>query len=170
MAGKFYNFNAQERNKAKNGFEKDFYKLFNNACYGRTMEIVRNRWRLEFNKKYEFKKVIKQQSILTFNGIHKSYENCDSYTFKQNGVLMDKPILLGYVVLDLSKLLMHETYYDKLKPYFGQEDNQLHYMHTDSFVICTITKDIIKDRKNPNEMFDFSNLNENHELFSNKKK
>ena len=37
-------------------------------------------------------KLIKRQSNLTFNEIHKSYENCDSYTFKQNEVLMDRPI------------------------------------------------------------------------------
>ena len=56
------------------------------------MENVRNRIRLDFIKKYDYKKTIKQQSKLTFNGIHKSNENCDSYTFKQNEVPMDKPI------------------------------------------------------------------------------
>ena len=52
---------------------------------------------------------MKQQSKLTFIGIHKSYENCDSYTFKRNEVLMDKPIYLGIAILDLSKLHMYET-------------------------------------------------------------
>ena len=32
------------------------------------------------------------------------------------------------------------------------------------------TKDIIKDLKNLEDLFDFSNLNENHELFSRNKK
>ena len=36
-----------------------------------------------------------------------------SYTIKQNQVLMVRPIYLGFAVLDLSKLLMYETYYDK---------------------------------------------------------
>ena len=54
------------------------------------------------------------------NGIHKSYENCDSYTHKQNEVLMDKPTYLEFSVLELSKFIMYETFYDKLQPYFGQ--------------------------------------------------
>ena len=107
---------------------------------------------------------------MTFNGIHESYENCDSYTFKQNEVLMDKPIYLGFSVLELSKLLMYETYYDNLQPCFGQEIIQLPYIDTESFVFSANTIDIIKDLKNLEDVFDFSNLNENHELFSNKNK
>ena len=68
-------FNTQKRNKAKNDFEKDFYKLLNNAFYGKTMEIVRNRIKVEFVKKDDTDKNIKQQSKLPFNGIHKSYES-----------------------------------------------------------------------------------------------
>ena len=109
------------------------------------MENVRNRLKIEFFKKDNYREIIKQQPKLTFNGIHKSYENCDSYTFKQNEVLMDRPKYLGFSVLELSKLLIYETYYDKLQPYFGQENIQLQYMDTDSFVLSVNTKDIIKD-------------------------
>ena len=145
---KYIKFNTQKRNKAKNDFEKDFYKLLNNAFYGKTMENVRNRLKIKFIKKDDHKEIIKQQSKLTFNGIHKSYENYDSYTFKQNEVLMDKPIYLGFSVLELSKFLMYETYYDILQPYFGQEKIQLHYMDCDSFVLSIETENIINDLKN----------------------
>ena len=84
------------------------------------MENVRNRLKIKPNKKDEYKEIIKHQSKLTVKGIHKSYDNCDIYTFKQNEVLMDKPIYLGFSVLELSKVLMYETYYDKLQPYFAQ--------------------------------------------------
>ena len=43
-------------------------------------------------------------------------------------------------------------------------------MDTDSFVLSVNTKDIIKDLKNLEDLFDFSNLKENHELFSSKNK
>ena len=56
------------------------------------MGNVRNRIRLEFTEKYEYRKTIKQQSKFTFAGIHKLHENCDSYSIKQNGVQMDKTI------------------------------------------------------------------------------
>ena len=83
---------------------------------------------------------------------------------------MDKGIYLGLDVLELSKLHMYETYYDKLQPYFGQENNQLYYIDTDAFVLSVNTEDIIKDLKKLEDMFDFSNLDERHELFSNKNK
>ena len=43
-------------------------------------------------------------------------------------------------------------------------------MDTDSFVLSVNTKDNIKDLKNLEDIFDFSNLDKNHELFSNKNK
>ena len=88
------NFNTNKRNQAVNDFEKDFYKLLNNSIFGNTMENVRNRLKIKFNKKDDYREIIKQQSKLTFNGILKSYEDYDSYTFKQNEVLMGKPIYL----------------------------------------------------------------------------
>ena len=75
--------NTQKRNKAKNDYQKDFYKLLKTFLYGKTMANVPNRVRLEFIRKDDTQKNIKQQSKLTFNGIHKSYENCDSCTFKK---------------------------------------------------------------------------------------
>ena len=108
--------------------------------------------------------------MLTFSGIHKSYTNYDSYTFKQIEVLMNKPIHLGFTISELSKLIKYETYYDKLQPFFKHEKKKLQYMDTDSFVLKVNTKDIIKDIKNHKDLFDFSNLNENLDLSKNKKK
>ena len=67
---KYINFNTQKRNQAVNDFEKYLYKLLNNAFYGKTMENVRSRLKFKFVKKDDYKEIIKQQSKLTFNGIH----------------------------------------------------------------------------------------------------
>ena len=107
---------------------------------------------------------------LNFNGIHKSYENCDSYTFKQNEVSMDKPIYIGFTVLEISKLHLCETYFDILQPYFGKKSLHLHYMVTDSFILSVNTKDTIGDLKNFQDIIDFGNKDQNHELFSDKNK
>ena len=54
--------------------------------------------------------------------------------------------------------------------YYGQENIRLHYMDTDSFVLSVNKKNFIKDLRNLEDIFDFSNLDENHKLFSNKNK
>ena len=89
---------------------------------------------------------------------------------KKNEVVMDKAIYVGFSILELSKLHMYETYHGTLQPYFGQENLQLHYIDTDGVILSMKTKDVIKDLKNLEDIFDFSNLDENHELFSNKNK
>ena len=78
---KYRSFNTQKRNKAKNDFEKDFYKKLNIAFHGKTMENVRNRIKVEFITKDDNDKIIKRKSKLTSIGIHESYESYDSYTF-----------------------------------------------------------------------------------------
>ena len=89
---------------------------------------------------------------------------------KKNEVVMDKAIYVGFSILELSKLHMYETYYDTLQPYFGQENLQLHYIDTDGMILSMKTKDIIKDLKNLEDIVDFSNLDENHKLYSEKNK
>ena len=59
--------------------------------------------------------------------------------------------------------------YDKLQPYFGQENINLHYIDCNSFVLRIETENIINYLKNLEDLFDFSNLDKNYELFSNKK-
>ena len=166
---KYISFNTQKRSKAKNVFEKDFFKLLVNAALGKFLENVRNRLRLEIIKKDDIKNNIKQQSKLTFNGIHRSYENCDSYSFKRNQAIMDRAFYVGFAILDLSKLYMYEIYYDTLQPYVGQENLQL-LIDTDGMILSMKTDNIINDLKNLEDIFDFSNLDENHELCSERNK
>ena len=88
----------------------------------------------------------------------------------KNEVLMDKPTYLGFAIIELSELHMYETYYDKLPPHFGDEKIQLQEAYTVAFVLSLNAKEIIKHIKKLANKFDFSNIDENHELFSNKNK
>ena len=83
---------------------------------------------------------------------------------------MDKAIKDGFAILELSMLHMYETYSYTLQPYFGQENIQLHYVDTDGMILRMKAENIINDIKNLEDKIDFSNLDENHDLFSNKNK
>ena len=61
-------------------------------------------------------------------------------------------------------------HYDRLEPYFGEKNIKSQYIHTDAFVPSFISKDVVRDFQTLEELIDFSNLNENHELISNKNK
>ena len=87
---------------------------------------------------------------------------------KKNEVVMDKAIYVGFTILELSRLHMYETYYDTLQPYFGEQNSQLQYVDTDGMILSMKSQKIINDLKNLEDIFDFSNLEENHELISNK--
>ena len=55
---KYISFNTQKRNKTKNDFEKEFYKLLVNAAFGKFLENVRNRLEIELIKKDNVNKII----------------------------------------------------------------------------------------------------------------
>ena len=121
----YISFISPKRIQAKNDFEKDFCRLLNTSFQGKTMKNDRIRIKIEFVKKDENERIIKQQSKLTADGGQKFRTRCDSYSFKQNEVLMDKPNYLGVVELELTKLLMYETYYKELEPFFGDKKDKM---------------------------------------------
>ena len=134
------------------------------------MKGVGNRIKTEIVKKTDEKKNLYLQSRSDFKGIHKSHQYYDSYTFKKNIIKMEKPLYLGFVILEVSKLIMYETYYDKLQKCFTQDSNQIHCQDTNSFVLSVETKDIVGDLiklQDHSNLFDFSHLGKEQRLFSN---
>ena len=167
---KYIDYNTKKRSEADSDFMKDYHKNLICSFFGKTMEDIRNRIKVEFVKITDERTILRYQSRLDFNGIHKSYQDYDTYYFKSNVVKMEKPIYLGFSILELSKLLMYETYYDKLQKYFGIDGIQIHYQDTDAFIMSIKTTDLVNDLSNLQyqyKMFDFSNLNKEHKLFSN---
>ena len=82
---------------------------------------------------------------------------------KKTKVKMNKPVYLGTSMLDISKTLMYEFWFDYIKPKYGDRA-RLCYMDTDSFVIHIATEDFYKDIANDVEKwFDTSDNDENDE-------
>ena len=104
---KYIDHNTQKRTKTKTNFEKDLYKLMNNAFFGKTMENVRDRANLEFIDHSQIDQLTKRQSKLSFKGIVDWYSTFSVYKFDKDKTVFDKPIYLGFSILELSKLLMN---------------------------------------------------------------
>ena len=144
--------NTKLRTEAKNDFKKDFFKLTNNAVFGKTMENVR---------KYKDIKLVttdkRRFSEPNYHTIQCFSENFMAIEMKMKKVKMNKPVYLGMSILDISKTLMYEFWYDYVKPKY-QDKPKLCYMDTHSFIIHIKTKDFSKDIVNDVEKwFDPSN-------------
>ena len=164
---KYINHNTQKRTKAKTNFKKDLYKLINIAFFGKTMENVRDRTNLELLSHSPIDQTIKRQSKLSFKGIANHYSEFSVYKYDKEKTVFDKPFYLGFTVLELSKLSMYEFYYSILQPYWKQSI-QLHNMDTDSFILGFHTnhQELIKFLQQNKDEFDFSELDNSHELYN----
>ena len=143
------------RKVAKNDFEKDFFKLMNNAIFGKTMENIRKPRDIKLvttDKKRS--KLVSEPNYHTMNCIS---QNLSIIEMKKTKIKMNKPIYLGLSMIDISKILRYEFWYDYMKPKYGN-DVKLCYMYTDDFIINVKTEDFYKDIANDvAKRFDTSN-------------
>ena len=161
-------FNTNKRKEAKNDFEKDMFKLMNNAVYGKTMENVRNHMDFELVSTKE--RIQKSINNPNYKGCHIIHEELAGVEKTKTCLALNKPIYLGMTILDLSKHHMYGFYYDVMKRQYG-ENIKLVYTDTDSYVLQTFTEDIFKDWGQINQHMDFSGYDRNHPNYdaSNKK-
>ena len=137
----YIDMNTELRKKAKNDFGKDFFKLMNNAVFGKTMENVR--------KHRDIKLVTtdkRRNQLVTESNFHKTKwfsENLLAIEMKKTKVKMNKPIYLGLSILEISKTLMYEFWSDYMKLKYG-DNVKLCYMDTDSFIMHIKTEDFYK--------------------------
>ena len=135
-----------------NEFEKDFFKLMNNAVFGKTMENVRKHRDIKLVKADKKRnKLVPEPNYHTMKLID---DNLAIIEMRKVKVKMNKPIYLGLSILDISKITMYEFLYDYVKSKY-EDRARLCYMDTDSFVINIKTKDFYKDiAENIKERFD----------------
>ena len=127
--------NTELRKLSKDDFEKDLFKLMNNAVFGKTMENIKKQRDIKLvtiDKKRN--KLVSEPNYHTIN----VSEDLSIIEMNKMRVKMNKPIYLGLSILDISKILMYEFWYDYMKPKYGNRV-KLCYMDTDSFIMSIKT-------------------------------
>ena len=134
--------NTELREKAKNDFEKDFFKLMNNSVFRKTMESVRKHKDIKLvTTDKRRNRLVSEPNYHTANWFS---ENVLAIQMKKTKVKMSKPVYLGLSILEVCKTLMYEFWYDYMKPKYG-DNVKLCYMDTDSFIMHIKIKDFYKD-------------------------
>ena len=140
----YIKMNTELRKAAKSDFEKDFFKLMNNSVFGKTMENLRKRINVHLvkgvNEKNKLRKLIAKPSFNTFKVFN---DNLVAVHMYKDTLKLNRPIYVGMSILDLSKHLMYDFYYNQLKKQYPE--CSLLYTDTDSFILKIETADIYKD-------------------------
>ena len=127
----YIDLNSELRKNAKSEFEKVFYKLKINSIYGKTVQNDRRHRDIKLVTEYKRNKLASEPNYHSTKCILKHLLEME---MKKIEVKISKPIYLGQAVLDLSKTLMFEFWYDYLKPKYGDKI-RLCYTDTDSFIM-----------------------------------
>ena len=151
----YIDMNTELRKLARNDFRKDLFKLMNNSVFGKTMENIRKHRDIKLvttDKKRS--KLVSEPNYHTINLIS---EELSIIEMKKTKVKMNKPIYLGLSILEISKILMYEFWYDYMKPKYNG-NVRFCYVDTNSFVMHIKTNDFYKDIASDVEnRFDTSN-------------
>src|SRR5215469_18581765 len=131
MARKYIDLNTDLRTKADNDFEKDFFKLMNNAVFGKTMENIENR--VDVRLVCDEKEAIKLAAKPNYDSRTIFDENLIAVEMEKTKLFYNKPVYLGMCILDLSKTLMYEFHYNYLKKKYGNRAKLL-FTDTDSLL------------------------------------
>ena len=160
--------NTELRKQANNGFEKHLFKLMNNSVSGKTMENARKHSDIELVTTDKGRnQLVSEPNYHTTKWIPGKLLAIE---MKKTKLKMNKPVYLGLSILEVSKTLMYEFWYDYIKPKY-QNNAKLCYMDTDSFIINIKTKDFYEDIANDvEERFDTSNCEVNRPLPKGKNK
>ena len=150
---KYIDFNTEKRKNAANNFEKDIFKLMINSVYGKTMENLRKRINVRrVTNKKDFLKYTSRPTHITHKIFHKKYATIHEI---KPVLTLNKPIYVGFTVLDLSKWLMYDFHYNFIKKHF---DAELLFTDTDSLTYEIKSEDVYEEFFKHKHLFDLSNL------------
>ncbi len=149
----YIDFNTEKRKQSKSDFEKDFWKLMNNAVFGKFMENVRNHVDIQLVTTEEnAQKLINKP---TYKRKKEFSKDLIGIEMMKKETKLNKPIPIGLSILDISKTLMYDFHYKHIKKEYG-EKAKLCYTDTDSLIYHIETEDMYEDFKKHRDKFDFS--------------
>jgi hypothetical protein len=158
----YIDFNTEKRKKAKSDFEKDFFKLMNNAVFGKTMENIRNRVNIKLVNNKHLRDILVSQPH--FENMKIIDENLVVIKLRRIRLKLEKPIYCGFAILDLSKLLMYDFHYNTIKSKYGSKAKLL-YTDTDSLIYEIETEDVYQDMFDDKQAYDFSDYPEDSKFY-----
>jgi len=160
----YIRMNTEFRKQAKSDFETDFYKLMNNSVFGKTMENLRNRVDLKIVRALEQNNICKLVSDPAYNRFTVFSNDMAGIHMHKRRLVLDKPVYTGMTILENSKLLMYDFYYNHLKAKYRPRC-ELVYTDTDSLLLDIQTDDVYKDMKGHQWLYDTSNYPKDHPLY-----
>ena len=116
----YIEFNAEMRKESASMFEKYFYKLMNNSVFGKTQENLRNRVNVEVitERNIALKRVCKP----SFKRSQVIHEDLGIIQNAVSNLELNKPIYVGFTVLELSKLLMYQFHCEKMLLWYDNSE------------------------------------------------
>ena len=106
----YIDMNTKLRQKAKNNFEKDFFKLMNDAIFGKTMEDVRKHRNIKLAARKKRRNYLVSET--NYHTTKFFTEHLLAIEMRKTQILMNKSVYLGLSILELSKTVMFEFWYD----------------------------------------------------------
>ena len=114
----------------------------NNSVFGKTMGNVRKHKDIKLVTREKRRNYLVSEP--NFHTTKLFTEHLLATKMKKTEILINKPVYLGLSIIELSKLLMYEFWYNYTKTKYG-EKAKLCYIDTDSFMVYVKTDDIYKD-------------------------
>ena len=163
----YIDFNTNMRAKATSDFERNLYKLCNNAVFGKMCEDLR--------KRIDIRIVTRQPeaerccALPNFDSFKILNSDATMVKMRRSCIRWLKPTYVGFTVLELSKLHMYKFHYEHMVPLYTRNDKcqaKLLFTDTDSLCYEVTTPDIYLDMRLTSFHYDTSNYDSTSLNFS----
>ncbi|XP_071652823.1 uncharacterized protein [Temnothorax longispinosus] len=158
----YIELNTELRTRASNDFEREMYKLMNNAVFGKTMENVQDHVDVRlvtcWDERYGAEAIIAKPN---FHSRSVFAEDLMAVELRRLEVRLNKPIYVGMSILEISKTRVYDFHYDYMVPLY-RERCKIMYTDTNSLIYFLECDDVYKNMKRDIARFDTSGYPENN--------